>query len=111
MSRERSRDDCFDCRRGLIGPTRARRLPTARDAVPDGTIERLQNDAYDGVIETAHAQNGSVMKRLTAVLAHSTVVDLSSYPLVTWAAPPARRGICHQLAYNQRLTWTPKEQS
>ncbi|CAM3458560.1 ABC-three component system protein [Dermacoccus barathri] len=83
----------------------------ARDAVPDGTFERLQDDVYDGVIETAAAQHDSRMKRLTAVLEHSTVVDLSSHPLVSWAAPQARRGICHQLANDERLTWTPKEQS
>lgn len=83
----------------------------ARDAVPDGTFDRLQDDVHDGVIETVAAQHDSGMKRLTAVLEHSTVVDLSAHPLVSWASPQARRGICHQLANDERLTWTPGKQS
>ncbi|MBF4161601.1 hypothetical protein ISG29_07845 [Nocardioides sp. CBS4Y-1] len=83
----------------------------ARDAVPEGTFERLQDDVHDGVIETSSAEHGSGMKRLTAVLEHSTLVDLTSHPLVSWAGPQARKGICHQLANDERLTWTPGEQS
>jgi hypothetical protein len=82
----------------------------ARDAVPDGTFEKLQEDVHDSVIETAAAEHDSGMKRLTAVLEHSTVVDLSSHPLVSWAGPRARRGICHQLANDERLTWTTGQQ-
>lgn len=83
----------------------------ARDAVPEGTFEKLQEDIHDGVIETAATQHDSGMKRLTAVLQHSTAIDLSSHPLVSWASPQARRGICHQLANDERLTWTAAEQS
>lgn len=78
----------------------------ARDAVPDGTFQRLQDDVHDGVVETAEAEHDSGMKRLTAVLQHSTVLDLTSHPLVSWASPKARQGICHQLANDDRLTWT-----
>lgn len=83
----------------------------ARDAVPEGTFERLQDDVHDGVIETASAEHLSGMECLTAVLTHSTLVDLTSHPLVSWAGPQARRGICHQLANDERLTWTQGEQS
>ncbi len=77
----------------------------ARDAVPDGTFERLQDDVHAGVVETAEAQHESGMTRLTAVLEHSTAIDLSSHPLVAWASPQARKGMCHQLANDERLTW------
>lgn len=78
----------------------------ARDAVPDGTFERLQDDVHDGVVELAEADHDSGMKRLSGVLSHSTVLDLSSHPLMTWASPKARQGICHQLANEKRLSWT-----
>lgn len=78
----------------------------ARDAVPDGTFKRLQDDVHDGIIELAEADHDSGMKRLTEVLSHSTLLDLGSHPLVSWASPKARQGICHQLANEKRLTWT-----
>lgn len=77
----------------------------ARDAVPEGTFERLQDDVHDGVVEIAEAEHDSGMKRLTEVLSHSTALDLSSHPLMNWASPKARQGICHQLANDQRLSW------
>lgn len=83
----------------------------ARDAVPEGTFDKLQDDVHEGVVETAAAHHDSGMKRLTAVLEHSTMVDLSAHPLVSWASPQARKGICHQLANEERLTWTHGEQS
>jgi hypothetical protein len=83
----------------------------ARDSVPDGTFEGLQTDVHDGVIETATKAHESGMARLTSVLEHSTTVDLSSHPLVSWASAQARRGICHQLANDERLTWTPGDSS
>lgn len=81
-----------------------------RDAVPDGTFERLQDDVHAGVVEIVNAPHESGMSRLTAVLTHSTLLDLSSHPLVSLARPEDRKGICHQLANDSRIAWTPGEQ-
>lgn len=81
----------------------------ARDAVPEGTFEHLQDHVHDGVIEVVEANHDSGMTRLTEVLKHSTIIDLTSHPLVTWASPKARQGICHQLANNERLTWSKEK--
>lgn len=77
-----------------------------RDAVPEGTFERLQDDVRAGIIETAEAQHDSGMNRLTAVLNHATLLDLSAHPLVSLTRPNDRKGICHQLANDSRVTWT-----
>ena len=82
-----------------------------RDAVPDGTFERLQDDVHSGVIEVAEADHHSGMDRLSAVLSQSVVLDLSAHPLVSLTRPEDRKGICHQLANDSRLTWTPGDES
>ena len=82
-----------------------------RDAVPEGTFERLQDDVHAGVIETVDAEHASGMSRLTAVLNHATLLDLNAHPLVSLARPEDRKGICHQLANNSRVTWTVEQVS
>lgn len=77
----------------------------ARDAVPPGTFEALQDDVCSGVIEVAEADHATSMERLTQVLQASTQIDLSSHALTTISRTDDRKGICHQLANEDRLTW------
>lgn len=77
----------------------------ARDAVPPGTFETLQDDVHSGVIEIAEADHATSMERLTQVLQASTQIDLSSHALTTISQTDDRKGICHQLANEDRLTW------
>lgn len=77
----------------------------ARDSVPDGTYELLQDDVYVGVIDTAEAEYESGMERLRAVLSQSVRLDLKSHTLILKATLNERKGICHQLANADKLTW------
>lgn len=77
----------------------------ARDAVPPGTFEALQDDVHSGVIEVAEADHASSMERLTQVLQASTQIDLSAHALTTISQTNDRKGICHQLANEDRLKW------
>jgi len=77
----------------------------ARDAVPPGTFEALQDDVHSGVIEVADADHATSMERLTQVLQASTQIDLSAHALTTISQTDDRKGICHQLANEDRLTW------
>lgn len=77
----------------------------ARDSVPEGTFEALQDDIYAGVVEVAESDHGSGMARLTAVLTASGALDLSNHTLITVSSQNDRKGICHQLANEDRLTW------
>lgn len=78
----------------------------ARDSVPEGTFQALQDDVHAGVIEVAESEHPTGMDRLTHVLTTSAQLDLSSHTLVSVANLEDRKGICHQLANEDRLTWT-----
>lgn len=77
----------------------------ARDSVPDGTYELLQDDVYTGVIDTAEANHPSGLNRLRAVLTQSGQLDLSAHTLISVSTLEDRQGICHQLANADKLTW------
>lgn len=77
----------------------------ARDSVPDGTYELLQDDVYTGVIDTAEANHPSSLDRLRAVLTQSGQLDLSAHTLISVSTLKDRQGICHQLANADKLTW------
>ncbi|MCH9729312.1 MAG: hypothetical protein K0U84_06485 [Actinomycetia bacterium] len=78
----------------------------ARDSVPEGTFQALQDDVHAGVVEVAESEHPTGMDRLTHVLTTSAQLDLSSHTLVSVANLEDRKGICHQLANEDRLTWT-----
>ncbi|GAB5903309.1 ABC-three component system protein [Mycobacteroides chelonae] len=81
----------------------------ARDSVPDGTFQALQNDVHAGVIEVAESEHPTGLERLAQVLTASTQLDLSSHTLVSVANLEDRKGICHQLANEDRLSWMSPE--
>lgn len=82
----------------------------ARDSVPEGTFEKLQDDVYSGVIDVAESEHPSGMVRLRQVLTASGQLDLSSHTLITVSTLDDRKGICHQLANEDRLTWVRGQQ-
>ncbi len=82
----------------------------ARDSVPEGTFEALQDDIHAGVIEIAESEHATGMDRLSQVLTVSGQLDLSSHTLVSVSDLSDRKGICHQLANEDRLTWMDSSQ-
>lgn len=81
----------------------------ARDSVPEGTFEDLQEDIYSGVIETAEGPHQSGLERLSSVLTAAGQLDLQSHKLISVSYMTDRKGICHQLANKGRLIWVEKE--
>jgi hypothetical protein len=77
----------------------------ARDSVPVGTFEKLQDDIHSGVIETAEAEYSHGFARLANVLSLVGQLDLNRHRLIAVSDNDDRKGICHQLANNDRLTW------
>ena len=65
----------------------------ARDTVPPGTFESLQEDIYDGVVDTHDASHPDGYLQITA------------NALISCTKPKDRDGICHQLANEDRLRW------
>jgi len=77
----------------------------ARDSVPMGTFEALQNDMLDGVIDTAEEDYENGIIKLKAVLSESKSVPLDSNGLFETVRVKDRYGICHQLANDNKLKW------
>ncbi len=77
----------------------------ARDSVPAGTFEGLQDDVHVGVFETYARDYPNSMDRLTSVLEKSTSLALNGNVLLMMTKPRDTMGICHQLANENRLKW------
>ena len=78
----------------------------ARDKVPTGTFEALQEDVHSGVVETEQASHTYAIDRLTAVLDAAVRLELSANILIQALRVDDRKGICHQLANEDRLRWS-----
>lgn len=78
----------------------------ARDTVPPGTFESLQDDIHNGVIDICDANHADGYERVLKVTQAARELHLTSNALLTCAKPKDRDGICHQLANEDRLEWT-----
>ena len=78
----------------------------ARDSVPPGTFESLQEDVYTGVIDTHDATYPDGYGRVCAVTKAAREMQITANVLITRSKPQDRDGICHQLANEDRLRWT-----
>lgn len=82
----------------------------ARDTVPDGTFDALQDEVYHGVIDTCEAAHPSGFERMKATITLASQVALTTNPLASATKAQDRQGICHQLANDDRLTWVPEHE-
>lgn len=77
-----------------------------RDKVEPGTFEGLQEEIYHGVIDTCDGTHADGFERVKAVTEIAQSIALDAHPLGPSALVKDRRGICHQLANEDRLKWT-----
>lgn len=77
----------------------------ARDNVPAGTFESLQNDIYDGVIDIHDETHPDGFQKVCAVTQAAQQVQITANALISCANPKDRHGICHQLVNDERLWW------
>lgn len=80
----------------------------ARDTVPSGTFENLQQEIYDGVVEVEQAEHKDGLDRVNAVTQSATALQLTSNGLINVMNVKDRKGICHQLANVDKLKWKKK---
>ena len=78
----------------------------ARDSVPNGTFEALQEDIFRGVIDTHDEPHPDGYDRVRAVTKAARDMQITANALITRSSPTDRDGICHQLANEDRLRWT-----
>ena len=77
----------------------------ARDSVPAGTYQAFKEDIYNGVIDVALDDHDSGYARLSKVLSAAGQINLASHLLATRAEQDDIKGVCHQLANRELLTW------
>lgn len=78
----------------------------ARDSVPTGTFEALQQDIFDGVIDTHDASHADGYEKICSVTKAAREVQITANALISCTKPKDRDGICHQLVNEERLQWT-----
>lgn len=78
----------------------------ARDTVPPGTFESLQDDIHGGVVDVHDAAHDDGYACVCAVTKAARELQITANVLITRTKPQDRDGICHQLANEDRLRWT-----
>lgn len=78
----------------------------AKDTVPAGTFESLQDDIYVGVVDTHDVPHPNGYARVLEVTRAARELQITANPLISCVNPQDRDGICHQLANDDRLQWT-----
>ncbi len=77
----------------------------ARDTVPEGTFDDLQDEVYHGVVDVTESPHSNGYERMKATVAQASSVALTANPLASVTKLQDRQGICHQLANEDRLKW------
>ncbi len=77
----------------------------ARDTVPEGTFDELQDEVYHGVVDVTDATHSNGYERMKATVAQASTIALTANPLASVTKSQDRQGICHQLANEDRLKW------
>ncbi len=77
----------------------------ARDNVPPGTFEALQTEVHAGVFEVEASIHLNAYARMTEVLKTANSLNLTANALISVIKIQDRKGICHQLANENRLKW------
>ncbi|MFF0252138.1 ABC-three component system protein [Micromonospora zamorensis] len=76
-----------------------------RDKVPSRTFENLQDQLHEGVKEIHDDDHSTGYDRLQKVLSASQQINLTTNALITVWQARDKKGICHQLANEDRLRW------
>jgi len=77
----------------------------ARDTVPPGTFDDLQEDIFQGVIDVYETDHDDGFARMKATVSQSARLSVISSPLSTATKVQDKQGVCHQLANENRLIW------
>jgi len=77
----------------------------AKDSVPPGTFEKFQNAILSGIEDILDADHPNGWSRLTGTLAAAGQLNLASHALVARAEQDDLKGVCHQLANDDRIAW------
>ena len=77
----------------------------ARDNVPPGTFDSLQDEIYHGVVDVCESDYLNGFERMKSTVTQASSVVGTSNLLMSSVKTQDRQGICHQLANDDRLRW------
>lgn len=77
----------------------------ARDNVPQGTFEDLQDEVFAGVVEVESTTHDDGLSRVNAVTQAAAQLPMTANGLISVTKIQDKKGICHQLANEDRLKW------
>lgn len=77
-----------------------------RDKAEPGTFESLQDEVCDAVADTCDAKHEDEYHRVVAVTDKAQSLKIDAHPLSPSTFPRDLKGICHQLANDDRLNWS-----
>ncbi|WP_395294670.1 ABC-three component system protein [Kitasatospora hibisci] len=80
----------------------------ARDSAGPDYFDKVMKDVYDIVVEVAECPAPDGWTRLAKVVAAAGSVQLTPTILTPYVEPDTRKGVCHHLANQDRLTWCRK---
>lgn len=78
----------------------------ARDTVPTGTFDELQTEVHAGVADVEGSAHADGLARMNAVTQTASTLRLTSNALISVVKVQDCKGICHQLANEDRLRWS-----
>ncbi|MCC7390179.1 MAG: hypothetical protein IT431_15580 [Phycisphaerales bacterium] len=76
-----------------------------RDPFPPGAFDDVKTQVYDGVVETATASHACGYTRVQETVKAAIHVPLAQTDYTPYVQPGDRKGICHHLANDDKLTW------
>ncbi|MFI9411367.1 ABC-three component system protein [Nocardia gamkensis] len=77
----------------------------ARDSVPVGTFDKLQEQIFEGVVDVHDANHADGLERLLEVMRAAHGLAITANGLLPVVEIRDRTGICHQLANDDKLSW------
>ncbi|WP_143200264.1 ABC-three component system protein [Kitasatospora sp. CB01950] len=77
----------------------------ARDSVPGDAYAELQDDVLVNLVEVADDDHESGWHRLRAVVTQAGNLQVSGSAIASYFRQVQRKGMCHQFANDDKLTW------
>jgi len=80
-----------------------------RDNLPEQIFENFKEDIYDGVINTVETKFNNGLMKARAVEDKSIEIEIDSNPLKDACRPIDKKGICHHLINDKKISWVEDE--
>lgn len=77
----------------------------SNDTLPQGEFGKLQDEVYNGVIDTAESIHNNGFEKVKATTDKAMSLVIHSHPLTDCLKNNDKSGICHQLVNDNKLTW------